>query len=217
MMYATQEQYTFLAGLSKDEQAGILPHLLRREVPKGEMIFHQGEPGDLLMFIARGRVKISTVSDEGRELSYTQLHVGDFFGEIAILTRSTRSANACALEDSVLYTMSREGFDECLNMKSFTMLILKNLARRLSSSSTHFSSLILYDLYHNVAHVLKSISTPTEINGERCFVVDERPTHQELATMVGSSREVVTRTLRNLQVDRCITMEGRRVIIHRLP
>ena len=68
-MYATQEQYTFLTGLSKDEQADVLPHLLRREIPKGEMIFHQGEPGDLLMFIAHGRVKISTVSDEGRELS----------------------------------------------------------------------------------------------------------------------------------------------------
>ena len=113
--------------------------------------------------------------------------------------------------------MSRESFDACLEFPAFSRFVTRQLALRLLDSSNRFSELILYDLYHNVAQLLKSIATPAEVNGEQCLVIDERPTHQELAAMVGSSREVITRILKNLQVDRCITVEGRRVIIHEAP
>ena len=212
-----KESGPFLAGLTKKERALVRSHLKHRLFSKGEQIFTRGEAGDELMFVISGRVKISTMSDEGRELSYTQLQAGEFFGELALLASTQRSADAVAVEQTEVYVMSRESFDACLEFPAFSRFVIRQLALRLLDSSNRFSELILYDLYHNVAQLLKSIATPAEVNGEQCLVIDERPTHQELAAMVGSSREVITRVLKNLQIDRCITVEGRRVIIHESP
>jgi CRP/FNR family cyclic AMP-dependent transcriptional regulator len=95
--------------------------------------------------------------------------------------------------------------------------LMKELALRLRAASAKIGDLALYDVYRRVARTLKSMAKPEIENDEEALVIDERPTHQELANMVGTSREMVTRALKGLEEDGCITVESKRIKVIKMP
>ena len=208
-----KDSFILFDGLPISEQNQVYSSLSVKQYALDEIIFRQGEMGDSVFFIKEGRIKISMMSEEGREFVITYLRQGEFFGELAVLTDEPRSADAISVEPTTLLSMSQESFQQCLGLPNFSKVVMTVLARRLYTSSSKFSDLVLYNVYRNVLSILKELSTPQVIDGRKVEVIEKRPTHQEIAALVGSSREVITRTLKELQRNECIQIEGRRVIL----
>jgi len=205
--------------LEETELAHLGATLKERRAPKGSYIVYAEAPGPSMMFIASGKVKINLMSNDGKEVVLANLDEGEFFGEIALLTGSDRSANVVALTDCRLFVLNEEDFSQ--HFRDFAGLalgMLRELAHRLRAATSKIGDLALYDVYRRVARTLKSIgkATPRE-GGKEIFIIEERPTHQELAAMVGTSREMVTRALKGLEEDHCIVVEGKRIEVHKLP
>ena len=206
-------QFTMLKSLPQDELKQVEKLMGVRNYDSKQVIFRQGQVGDEIFFIAEGRVCISTTNTDGRELLITYLFAGHLFGELSLLTGNPRSADAISASPTKMYVLSREDFNQCLKLPIFAKSMLTYLAQRLSESSSRFSDLVLYNINHNVLCTLKSLAEPSFYDGKRCLIIEERPTHQEIAALVGSSREVITRTLKDLQTGDKILMKGRKVII----
>jgi CRP/FNR family transcriptional regulator, cyclic AMP receptor protein len=204
---------TVLDALPKIEQEKIKALLSIRSFDTKQVIFREGQVGDEFFFVAEGKVCISTTNADGRELLITYLYPGKFFGEISLLTGNHRSTDAISGGPTILYVLNRENFNQCLKLPKFAKLMLTYLANRLSESSARLSDLVLYSVSDNVLYTLQSLAKPSLYNGKKCLLIEERPTHQQIAALVGSSREVITRTLRDLQNQQKIIMEGKRVIL----
>ncbi len=209
---------TILSGLDSAELVQLGSVLKERRAPKGSFIVCADDPGPSLMFISEGSVKINLVSQDGKEIVLAYLEEGDFFGEIALLTGEDRSANVIAIEDCRLFVLSAEDFKTHI-MKSFglSFAIMRELAERLRGASSKIGDLALFDVYRRVARSLKSLGTPATEGDSTVYVIDKRPTHQELASIVGTSREMVTRALKGLEEDGCIVMDGKQIIVRKLP
>ena len=213
MMTIEPQSPTLFSALSSSDQAVVLSKLTPREYLEGDVLFHEGDEGTDLVFINTGKVKISKVSEEGRELLISYLIARDFFGELSVLTGQSRTADVTAVQDLEVSVMKRDDFLDCLRLTSFSQTMMTALAWRLYSSSERFSGLVLYNLSHNVLETLRGLAEPQLVEGEERLVVENRPTHQEIAALLGSSREVITRTLRHLQREGQLLVEGKRVII----
>lgn len=208
-----------LFGDLSDGEVGALANVLReRRVPKGSFIVCADDPGPSMMFILEGKVKINLLSRDGKEVVLANLEEGEFFGELALLTGEDRSANVVALTDCRLFVFNQDDFDRHLDQHTgFSRVLLRELAYRLRKASAKIGDLALYDVYRRVARTLKSIGEPVMRDGKEIHIVPERPTHQELAAMVGTSREMVTRALKGLEEDRCIVIDGKKIEVYKLP
>ncbi|MFN8389571.1 MAG: Crp/Fnr family transcriptional regulator [Bdellovibrionota bacterium] len=207
-----------LAGIPDVEIVELAKVLKERRAPKGSFIVYAEDPGPSMMFIAEGKVKINLTSKDGKEVVLATLAEGDFFGEVALLTGSERSANVVATTECRLYVLNEEDFNRHLSLYTgFARVMLRELALRLKAASTKIGDLALYDVYRRVARTLKSMATGETRDGKEVFVISSRPTHQELAAMVGTSREMVTRALKGLEEDRCIVITGKRIELWKLP
>ena len=199
--------------LSAEDRDLIKSKLTLGHYHEGEVLFSEGDLGDNMIFIMKGRVKISKTSQEGRELLITYAGEGEFFGELSVLTGQRRSATVTVTEALTVQVMSKADFLVCLARPDFSRVFMTALAWRLHESSERFSDLVLYNIYRNVLETLRRLAQPIMIDGVERLVIENRPTHQEIAALLGSSREVITRTLRHLQRDGLLHIEGKRVVI----
>ena len=207
-----------LKGLDGDELSKLGALIKERRAPKGSYIVYVEDPGPSMMFIAHGTAKVTLVSSEGKEIVLYNLTKGDFFGEIAILTGEDRSANVVATSECRLLVLSEEDFKKHMSdSNGLALAMMRELALRLRAASEKIGDLALYDVYRRVARTLKSMAKPTEIEGESVLIIEERPTHQELANMVGTSREMVTRALKGLEEDRCIVIDNKQIQVRKMP
>ena len=207
-----------LVELSDEELMRLANVLKERRTPKGSYIVYVEDPGPSMMFIAEGKVKINLISNDGKEVVLATLEEGDFFGEIAVLTGEDRSANVVALSDCRLFVLGSDDFNRhILENSGLTRAMVKELALRLRTASTKIGDLALYDVYRRVARTLRGMGKPTMKDGREIHIIEERPTHQELASMVGTSREMVTRALKGLEEDRCIAVEGKHIEVLKIP
>lgn len=207
-----------LADVPSEELVKLASLIKERRVPKGSYIVYADDPGPSMMFLGAGRAKVTLASDDGKEIVIAHLSKGDFFGEIAVLTGEDRSANVVAASDCLLYVLSDDEFRKhVLENNGLSLAIMKELALRLRQTVAKIGDLALYDVYRRVARTLKSMAEPTSENGEEKLVIAERPTHQELAAMVGTSREMVTRALKGLEEDRCIVITDKRIEVLKMP
>ena len=172
------------------------------------------------MFNLDGKVKINLYSKEGKEIIITTFSKGDFFGELSTLTSSPRSANAIAIENCLLAVLEEVDFVEhCSKFSGLSFAMLKELAERLRLSSSKISDFALLDVYRRIARTLKSLATSEQINkdGQTIQIIENRPTHQDLSSMVGTSREMVTKALKGLVEDRCIKIVGKKIEFYKMP
>ncbi len=214
----TLKEINLLKDLEQGELEQLASVMRERRVPKDSYIVCAEDPGPSIMFIAEGRVKISLISSDGKEIVLASLSEGDFFGEIAVLTGEDRSANVVALADCRLFVLSAEDFKRhVLKNSGLPLAMMKELALRLRASTAKIGDLALFDVYRRVARTLRGLAQPQQIDGSELYVIDERPTHQALASMVGTSREMVTRALKGLEEDACIETRGKQIIFKKLP
>jgi len=186
----------------------------RRHYPKDGVVFFEHEPGDAFFMILKGRIKVTILGDDGREVILTMLGPGDFFGEMSLLDNEPRSATAIASEDSELLSLCRADFQSSLTEnRSIMGALIRVLAARLRRANQQISTLALLDVYGRVASVILDMARDEGRRLKDGRVVFRRATHQEIANRIGTTRETVTRMLKDLERHGLIHVEGREMVL----
>jgi CRP-like cAMP-binding protein len=186
----------------------------RRRYPKDSVVFFENEQGDFFFMILDGRIKVTILGDDGREVILSLLGSGDFFGEMALLDNEPRSATAIAVEDSELLSLHRNDFQSVLSdNRSIMVGLIKVLTARLRRANHQISTLALLDVYGRVARVIVDMAREEGRRLKDGRIAFRRATHQEIANRIGTTRETVTRMLKDLERQGMIHIEGREIIV----
>jgi CRP/FNR family transcriptional regulator, cyclic AMP receptor protein len=190
----------------------------RQKFPDKNVIFQEGDSGEVLFIILSGKVKVLLTGKNGQEFILSHLGSGNFFGEMAILESAPRSASVITVEPSEFFLLGQKALKELLtNHPDIAMKILKNLSQRLRKVSEQVRSLVMFDMYGRVGRCLLNLAEfqdGVETHGQ--LLISNRPSFQELANMVGCSRETLSRTLKALKENGSLTVTRNTIYINRL-
>jgi CRP-like cAMP-binding protein len=186
----------------------------RRRFPKDTVVFFENEEGDSFFMILEGRIKVTILGDDGREVILSMLGPGDFFGEMALLDNEPRSATAIAVEETELLSLNRADFQTVLtDNRSITTALIKILTARLRRANHQISTLALLDVYGRVARVIVDMAREEGRRLRDGRIAFRRATHQEIANRIGTTRETVTRMLKDLERQGLIHIEGKEIVV----
>jgi CRP/FNR family cyclic AMP-dependent transcriptional regulator len=181
-----------------------------QRVTRGTTVVRAGDSTDALYIILSGTAKVMIADNEGREVIFAMLGPGEFFGEMGLIDGEPRSADVVAAETCELVVILKEDFRRCLaDNFEVTLHIMKNLVHRLRDANRKIESLALMDVYGRVAKLLLELSQ--SVDGRR--VIARRLTKQDIAKMVGASREMVSRVMKDLETRGYIVVEGGHVFL----
>lgn len=200
-----------LFSMLTEKELGLLSRAMRpRSYPRGSIVLVEGSQAETLYVILSGKLKVVKRDEEGREIILALLGPGEYFGEMALLDDNPRSANVETLEPCEVITISKTDFHRCLRDNfELAIYIMRGLVKRLREADNSIGSLALLDVYGRVARLL--LDHAEDVNGRK--MLTERLTRQEIANMVGASREMVGRVMRDFRERGLIAEEGNRVII----
>lgn len=184
-------------GLKEKDLKKIHQLAINKNVRKGEYVFLRGTFGKVLYIVIEGLIKIEQPTERGRVKTLALLGPGECFGEMAIITNLPRSASALALEDAKLMMLKREVFVSHLqDHPEISLRIIEVLCQRLTEANEQIKSLTFDSVAARLANHLVSLAEKFgEAEGDS-WKIRIRLTHQELADLVGGTREIVTRTLK---------------------
>ena len=186
----------------------------RRRYPKDTVVFFENEEGDSFFMILEGRIKVTILGDDGREVILSMLGAGDFFGEMALLDNEPRSATAIAVEETELLSLHRTDFQSVLtDNRSITTALIKIMTARLRRANHQISTLALLDVYGRVARVIVDMAREEGRRLRDGRIAFRRATHQEIANRIGTTRETVTRMLKDLERQGLIHIEGKEIVV----
>lgn len=187
---------------------------VRKEFKKDSVVLFEHETGSALFVIVEGKVKISRVSDDGREVILTILNESDFFGEMAIIDGLSRSANVTAMEDSELFIIQRNDFISLLQSHpEISISLLKELTSRMRAADLKIKSLSLKDAEGKVASVILQLADDIGKIKNGTVEIEKLPLQHDLANMAGTSRETISRTLHSLVKKELIVLKGSKLKI----
>jgi CRP/FNR family transcriptional regulator/CRP/FNR family cyclic AMP-dependent transcriptional regulator len=200
--------------LTDQDITSLARHAIRRRYPKDAVIFFENEEGDFFFMILEGRIKVTILGDDGREVILSMLGQGDFFGEMALLDNEPRSATAIAVEESELLSLHRNDFQAVLSdNRSIMGALIRILTARLRRANHQISTLALLDVYGRVARVIVDMAREEGKRLKDGRIAFRRATHQEIANRIGTTRETVTRMLKDLERQGLIQMQGREMVV----
>jgi len=186
----------------------------RRRYPRDTVVFFENEEGDCLFMILEGRIKVTILGDDGREIILTMLGPGDLFGEMALLDNEPRSATAIAVEESELLLLQRSDFQAVVGENpGISVALIKVLTARLRRANHQIQTLALLDVYGRVARVILDMAREEGRRLKDGRIAFRRATHQEIANRIGTTRETVTRMLKDLERQGLVRVEGREIIL----
>jgi CRP/FNR family cyclic AMP-dependent transcriptional regulator len=194
-----------------DEQLRMLVTVVsRRSAPRGSVIMAAGDQIDSLYIVISGRLKVMMSDADGKEVILSLIGPGEFFGEMGLIDDSPRSASVVAIEPCELIAITKREFNKCLaDNFEMAMGVMRGLVRRLREADRKIGSLALLDVYGRVARLLLDMSE--EVNGQR--VVTKRLPKQDIAKMIGASREMVSRVMKDLQMGGYIETRGSSIVL----
>ncbi len=169
----------------------------KRRVKRGELIVEQGKKSHALFVILSGRARVVITDRRAKEVILAVLGPGDYIGEMSLIDGKSHSANVQAEVQTDLLVLEHAEFTQCLAENHATAnSVIKGLASRLRKADETISSLALMDVYGRVAKVLVGVSKPGAANQ---LLIKDKLTRQDIAKMVGASREMVSRVMRDFE------------------
>jgi CRP/FNR family transcriptional regulator, cyclic AMP receptor protein len=194
-----------------EAQLGVLARaIVRRSFGRNAKIIGAGDPTDSLYIVISGRLKVLMSDEQGREVILSILGPGEFFGEMGLLDDSLRSASVVTLEACELLTISKTDFKRSLAENfELSLNVMRGLVQRLREADRKIGSLALMDVYGRVARLLLEMAE--DIDGEK--VVVNKLSKQDIAKMIGASREMVSRVMKDLQLGGYLEVRGRAVVL----
>ncbi len=184
---------------------------------KGDVIINQGDEGSLLFVLMSGAVKVSLIDSHGKEIIIRMLYKGNFFGEMSLLDGQKRSTTVTALEDTLALIIYRDQFNRLIQQKPHLALeILATINRRLRKATEKISSLKFLDAWGKVAEFLLNLQP--KVDGEKNTLaadgaISQTHSRNDMAKMVGISRETFARILNEFEKSRYIRFDNKEIII----
>lgn len=167
-----------------------------RSYRKNTIILNEGEPGDSLFVLLQGQVKVYATDENGREITYGTIHAGDYFGEMS-LDGGPRSASVMTVEPCLCSLVPRSAVQQHLAEEpGFALQLVTQVIRRARSATETARQMALLDVYGRVIHTLEGEHGPAS---SQAPVQLTQITHQQIASRVGASREMVSRLLKDLE------------------
>jgi CRP/FNR family cyclic AMP-dependent transcriptional regulator len=204
------ESIPLFAGLPDEDLAQVENHGSIKTYRKNTIVINQDDESDSLYVILSGSVKVFISGEDGREVVLNQKGEGEYFGEMALIDRQPRSASVLTLQPSRFMIISRTDFMQCLSRNPRIALnLIEPMSRRIRALTENVTSLALLDVYGRVARVL--LDQAVEEDGR---TITGKLTQQDIADMVGASRAMVSRIIKDLKLGGYISIEKKRIIIN---
>ena len=182
--------------LTNEQAQGIAESVVKRRFRRGELVVEHGKKSDALFILLTGRARVLTADSRGREVILAVLQSGDYVGEMSLIDNEPHSATVRAEIQTDMLVLGRAEFARCLpENSSLSYAILRGLVQRLRSADRQIESLALLDVYGRVARALLEMA---EQVGER-NLIRNKVSRQDLAKVVGASREMVSRVMKDLE------------------
>lgn len=195
------------AGLTDREIEEFAAYVRRVRFPKKSIVFQEGDPGDFLLILQKGRVKVTLLGESGQETILAMLEPPAFLGEISLLDDAPRSATVVAMEPTEFLRLAREPFIALVKKHpQMAFTIMARVARSLRYATEQVRTLSMYDVHGRVLRALlvlaqrQGATVPTSR-----ILVKPKPALKDVALMIGCSRETVSRAMKVLQEGRFVT------------
>jgi len=194
----------------EDQLRMLTTVVTRRSLPRSTTVMASGDPTDSLYIVLSGRLKVMMSDAEGKEVILSILTAGEFFGEMGLIDDAPRSASVVSIEPCELLSIAKRDFKKCL-AENFEMAqaVMRGLVRRLRDADRKIGSLALLDVYGRVARLLLDMAET--VDGEK--IVTKRLPKQDIAKMIGASREMVSRVMKDLQMGGYIEVRGSSIVL----
>lgn len=190
------------------EREQLLALGIERRFKEGQMIFQRGEAGNQLMLVLGGHVKISIVSEEGKELTFVIIPPGECFGEIALLDGQPRTADATTVSECILFTLARQDFIPFLEQHPRAAVrLLALLCGRLRASNEFIERLAFQNLPTRLARLLVKLAASHGITTPAGTRIAQKFSQQEIGNLIAASRESVNKQLQLWRAEGLLTVE----------
>jgi len=191
----TLDKIELFEGLPEKELKHLADHIRQRVYPAGAIVVNEGDEAHGMFIVDSGALKVFVTEENGKEVTLSLLGPEDYFGELALLDEAPRSASVITVEKTTLLQISRSAFNEVVATNPVCMqIIMRNLVGRIRELTDNVRALALIDVFGRISRVFDSLAEP---EGEM-RIIRRRMTQQDLANLVGASREMVNRILREL-------------------
>jgi len=203
-----------LAELGPEGLARLAERVEQREIRRREVVYMNGDPGEALYFVNGGRIKISKVTRDGKSLTLFYCGPSELFGEGCLIDGGPRTEMAEAVENAMLTQIDRGDFERLLISHAHLGAAMTRLmVQRRKDLETKVEALVFRDVTSKLAELLIKLGGEYGVDDARGTLVALKITHQELANLIGSTRETVSLTLSQFKRKKFICTEGRKVII----
>lgn len=183
--------------LSPEQAEGLAGAVSKKSFKRGEVLVEQGKKCNALYIILVGRTRVLMTDNNGREVILATLSSGDYVGEMSLIDNEPHSATVVADQEVDVLVLGRDSFLRCLNENmEMAHAVMRVLVQRLRKASENISSLALVGVYGRVAKVLLDSAVADETD---TLVIREKMTRQDIAKMVGASREMVSRVMKDFE------------------
>ena len=204
----TLRSIPLFSSVGDDDLEQVASHLIERRFPRNTTIVEEGLAGDYMYVIREGRVKVTKLSEDGREKILEFLDAGSFFGEMALLDRAPRIASVKTLKPVKLLALSRTDFLNLLRKSpDLALAVIQELCKRLRTVDDQASALSFQRVKDRTKGLLQRLARDPHADGGR---ITPALTHQQMADMIGTSRETVTRVVKELKQEGWLRQEGKR-------
>ena len=196
--------------LTAEQAQAIADSVVKRRFRRGELVVEQGRKSNALFILLNGRARVLTADTRGREVILAVLESGDYVGEMSLIDGEPHSATVQAEVQTDVMMLGRVAFLQCLpENTSMSFAIMRGLALRLRRADRKIESLALMDVYGRVARALMELTD--EMQNEH--VIRNKLSRQDLAKMVGASREMVSRVMKDLERSGYIRVEEGLIVL----
>jgi len=185
---------------------------VKKSFPKNTILFTKGDESDSLYIIKSGTVKTIIIDEDGKEMILSTQREGEYFGEMSLIDKEPRSATIMTKELTQMLIIHRDDFLKVFNSNPDMVYdLFKVLLKRLREATDKVESLAFKDVYGRIAGLLTQLARPEDDK----WVIDDKLTHREIAHMIGSSREMVSKILKELTIGGYISTLKKQITIHK--
>lgn len=211
------KQTALFSGLDPTTLERVAGRCVDRTYKKGQLIFHEGDPGEALFVMVEGLVKVVVTSPEGAEVLLVTLGHPDTFGELALIDEGPRSASAEVIENAHLLVLTRSTLLDLLaEHHELAVSLLRSLGATIRRLTEQTSDLVFLDLHGRVAKLLTNFADERGQSDDAGVTLDLHLTQRDLASMVGGSRQSVNQILRSFEGRGYIELQGRSIMVKEL-
>jgi CRP/FNR family cyclic AMP-dependent transcriptional regulator len=203
-----------LSDISADALQALLPGLTTGTYRPRQVIYLPGDRAQGVHFLAQGRIKISKVTRDGKELTLAYRGPGEIFGELVMIDGGPREEMAEAMENALITEIDRAEFEKIVQKEGIIgFRLTKIVSQRRRDVENKIEQLIFKDVNAKLAELLLRLAAEYGVDDSRGTLVSLKITHQEMANLIGSTRETVSLTLSQFKRRGLIQTEGRKVIL----